>query len=107
MLLPVLFGWRAFFCDHRGKLGTVFYFLCLGIGYILVEVALISKYLLALGSSTVSVAILITGMLVFSGMGSYLSGRFLARGASSRGAGMHGCRLAAHRLRCLGLDALI
>jgi spermidine synthase len=81
ILLPVVFGWKAFFGGHRGKLGTVIYFLCLGVGYILVEVALISKYILALGNSTVSVAILITGMLVFSGIGSYVSGRFLRRGA--------------------------
>jgi hypothetical protein len=61
----------------------VVYFLCLGMGYILVEIALISKYVLVLGNTTVSVSILITGMLVFSGMGSYASGRVLPRGAAA------------------------
>jgi hypothetical protein len=81
MLLPVLFGWRAFFAGHRGRLGIVLYFLCLGIGYILVEVTMISKYVLPLGNTTVSVTLLVTGMLVFSGLGSYAAGRFVDRAA--------------------------
>jgi hypothetical protein len=77
MLLPMIFGWRAFFQRHRGKFGVIVYFLCLGLGYIFVEIAMISKYILCLGNATVSVAILITGMLLFSGLGSYLSARFM------------------------------
>jgi spermidine synthase len=77
MLLPMIFGWRAFFRRHRGKPGVIVYFLCLGIGYIFVEIAMISKYILCLGNATVSVAILVTGMLLFSGLGSYLSARFV------------------------------
>jgi spermidine synthase len=78
MLLPMIFGWRAFFHRHRGKFGVIIYFLCLGIGYIFVEIAMISKYILCLGNTTVSVAILVMGMLLFSGLGSYLSARFLS-----------------------------
>jgi spermidine synthase len=77
MLLPMIFGWQAFFHRHRGKLGVIIYFLCLGLGYIFVEIAMISKYILCLGNATVSIAILITGMLLFSGLGSYLSARFM------------------------------
>jgi hypothetical protein len=78
MLLPVIFGWRAFFSGHRGKLSIILFFTCLGIGYILVEIAMISKYVLCLGNTTVSVTVLITGMLVFSGLGSYASERFVS-----------------------------
>jgi hypothetical protein len=77
MLLPMIFGWQVFFQRHRGKLGVIVYFLCLGLGYIFVEIAMIGKYILCLGNPTVSVAILITGMLLFSGLGSYLSARFM------------------------------
>lgn len=77
MLMPMLFGWQVFFQRHRGKLGVIVYFLCLGVGYIFVEIAMISKYILCLGNPTLSVTILVTGMLLFSGLGSYLSARFV------------------------------
>ena len=77
MLLPMVFGWRAFFQRRRGKLGVIVYFLCLGVGYMFVEIAMISKYILCLGNASLSVTILVTGMLLFSGLGSYLSARFM------------------------------
>jgi len=77
--LPVLLGWRAIFQRNPGKLGTIVYFACLGLGYIMVEVGLIAKFIEALGNATVSAAVLITGMLVFSGLGSFASERFLDR----------------------------
>ncbi|HOI96800.1 MAG TPA: hypothetical protein PK250_19015 [Syntrophobacter fumaroxidans] len=83
LLLPVAFGWKAFFGRRRGKLGIVAYFLCLGIGYIVIEIGMISKVLLCLGNATVSVAVLITGMLLFSGVGSYVSGRFVSRASGT------------------------
>ena len=52
MLLPMVFGWRAFFQRRRGKLGVIVYFLCLGVGYMFVEIAMISKYILCLGNAT-------------------------------------------------------
>ncbi|MEW5724424.1 MAG: hypothetical protein AB1896_15040 [Thermodesulfobacteriota bacterium] len=83
MLLPVVFAWRAFFSGHRGKAGLVVYFLCLGLGYIMVEIGLISRYIQLLGNPTVSITVLITGMLVFSGLGSYFSSRFLDRAGTA------------------------
>jgi len=77
LLLPVVFGWRTIFSRQPGKLGIVVYFLCLGLGYIVIEVGLIGKFVLALANPTVSASVLITGMLVFSGLGSLASGRFL------------------------------
>ena len=58
------------------------YFLCLGLGYIIVEVGLIAHFVLALSNPTVSASVLITGMLVFSGLGSLVSERFLDRARS-------------------------
>jgi hypothetical protein len=77
ILLPMVFGWRVVFSRSRGKLGTIVYFACLGLGYIIVEVGLISRFTLALSNPTVSASVLIAGMLVFSGLGSLVSGRIL------------------------------
>jgi predicted membrane-bound spermidine synthase len=56
---------------------TVVYFACLGLGYIMVEVSLIAHFVMALGSATISASVLITGMLLFSGIGSLVSERIL------------------------------
>ncbi len=78
VLFPLVFGWRTIFSRYPGKAGTMLYFLCLGLGYIIIEVGMISHFVLALSNATVSASVLITGMLVFSGLGSFASERFLA-----------------------------
>jgi spermidine synthase len=82
VLFPVIFGWRTIFSRYPGKFGTMIYFLCLGLGYIIVEVGMISHFILALSNATVSASVLITGMLVFSGIGSFFSERYLDRARS-------------------------
>jgi hypothetical protein len=79
VLLPLLFGWRSIFSRNPGKLRTIVYFACLGAGYIMVEVGLIAKFMPVLGDAIVSASVLITGMLVFSGLGSLVSERHLDR----------------------------
>jgi spermidine synthase len=78
VLFPLVFGWRTIFSRYPGKAGTMLYFLCLGLGYIIIEVGMISHFVLALSNATVSASVLITGMLVFSGLGSFASECFLA-----------------------------
>ncbi len=77
--IPVLFGWRAVFSRTPGKTLTIVYFACLGLGYIVVEVGMIAEFVLALGNATISASIMITGMLVFSGLGAFASERILSR----------------------------
>ena len=48
----------------------------------MVEVGLISDFVLALSNATVSASVLITGMLVFSGLGAFVSERYLDRARS-------------------------
>jgi spermidine synthase len=79
LIIPILSGWRAIFSREPGKIGIIVYFICLGIGYIAVEIAYISKCILCLGNPAVSFAVLVTGMVLFSGVGSYVSGKLLAR----------------------------
>ncbi len=73
--LPVIFGWRTIFGRQKGKLGLLAYFAFLGLGYILVEITLIAKFVRALGNPTVSASVMITGMLVLSGLGALASTR--------------------------------
>lgn len=77
--IPVVFGWRTTFSRYPGKAQTILYFACLGFGYITVEVGLIAQFIQALSNGTVSASVLITGMLVFSGLGSFVSERYAAR----------------------------
>ncbi|HLW90636.1 MAG TPA: hypothetical protein VKS78_04950, partial [Roseiarcus sp.] len=79
LAIPVAWGWRAIFSKTPGKFLTIVYFACLGAGYIMVEVGLIAHFVMALGNATVSASVLITGMLVFSGLGSLTSERILPR----------------------------
>ena len=79
ILIPLIFGWRSIFSHNPGKFRTIVYFACLGAGYIMVEVGLISYFMLALSNAIVSASVLITGMLVFSGLGALASEKFLDR----------------------------
>ncbi len=77
--MPLLFSWRTIFAHQPGKLGILGYFFALGLGYILVEVSLIGKFITALGNPVISTGLLITGMLISTGLGSLVSGRFMDR----------------------------
>jgi hypothetical protein len=77
--IPVVFGWRTAFKYCPGKVGAIVFFACLGFGYISVEVGLIAQFTQALSNATVSASILITGMLVSSGVGSLVSVRIADR----------------------------
>ncbi|MBI2718874.1 MAG: hypothetical protein HYX36_08935 [Rhizobiales bacterium] len=81
--IPAIFGWRSIFSRTPGKAGTMVYFACLGLGYIMTEVGLIAKFVLALANPTVSASILLSGILVFSGLGSLVSERILPTARAS------------------------
>ncbi|GGY64776.1 hypothetical protein GCM10011613_05720 [Cellvibrio zantedeschiae] len=74
--IPMIAGWRTAFSHYPGKAQTIIFFACLGFGYITVEVGLIAQFIQALSNATVSASVLITGMLVFSGIGSFVSDKY-------------------------------
>jgi SAM-dependent methyltransferase len=78
VMLPVVFGWRMIFSAYPGKFSTIVYFACLGLAYIMAELGFLAVFVSAVGNATVSAAVVLTGMLVFSGFGSLLSERCLA-----------------------------
>lgn len=51
------------------------YFLCLGIGYMFIEIAMIQKFILFLGHPMFAVSVVLFSILMFSGMGSLFSER--------------------------------
>ncbi|MEW5815546.1 MAG: hypothetical protein AB1798_09165 [Spirochaetota bacterium] len=57
----------------RGTTGIIIYFICLGLGYMIVEIFLIQQLILFLADPIFSVSIVITTLLVVSGCGSLFS----------------------------------
>ena len=74
-LPPLLLGTRL--PRQKPVLAFLLYFLAIGAGYILVEVALIQKFVLFLGHPTYALTVVIFALLVSSGLGSFASRRLL------------------------------
>jgi hypothetical protein len=81
ILPPLVLGTRL--PRERSVRSFLAYFLAIGAGYILVEVALIQKFVLFLGHPTYALTVVIFAMLVSSGAGSFAS-RKLIRDQPSR-----------------------
>jgi SAM-dependent methyltransferase len=62
----------------RGSGWLALYFCCLGLGFIMIEITAMQKFALLLGHPMYAIATVMGGMLVFAGLGSHLSGRFMA-----------------------------
>jgi hypothetical protein len=66
----------AFVSGKSAKLGYLSYFAFLGAGFIIIEVAMIQKFILFLGHPVYSLTVVLFSLLTFSGLGSLMSGRF-------------------------------
>jgi len=51
------------------------YFACLGLGFIMIEMAFIQRFTLYLGQPVYTLAVIIAGLLLFTGLGSYLTNK--------------------------------
>jgi hypothetical protein len=80
-LPPLLLGSRL--PREPGVRTFLLYFVCLGAGYILIQVALIQKFVLFLGHPTYALTVIVFSMLLASGCGSWFSRRFV-QGSDSR-----------------------
>jgi hypothetical protein len=61
----------------KGSMRPLLFFLFIGAGYILIQVALIQKFVLFLGHPTYALTVVIFSMLLSSGLGSFASKRFV------------------------------
>ena len=67
---------------EKSVLAFLLYFLAIGAGYILIEVALIQKFVLFLGHPTYALTVVIFSLLVSSGIGSYATGKVIGSSAA-------------------------
>jgi Spermine/spermidine synthase domain len=63
----------------REFLPPVFYFGGIGLGFMLVELALIQRYILLLGHPSYAISVVLFALLLFGGLGSYLTDRIEGR----------------------------
>jgi hypothetical protein len=55
------------------------YFACLGYGFLLIEIPLMQRFILLLGQPVYALSVVLFSLLLFSGLGSLWSTRFLSR----------------------------
>ena len=82
LILPLLLRRRA---ELRtpGTFGRLVYFSCLGLGFMLIEIGLLRRFILFLGPPIYTLAVILFSLLVFSGLGALAAGR-CSRGGERR-----------------------
>jgi hypothetical protein len=68
----------------RGASHFLVYFAALGVGFILIEMGLMQRFILFLGHPIYSTSVVLFSILTFSGLGSFLSGLLLGKGQPRR-----------------------
>jgi len=79
MILLPLFLKSKTNLSRRKSFPILTYFSCLGLGFIMIEMALLQKYQLYIGQPIYTYAIILSSILVASGLGSYYSGKLAMR----------------------------
>jgi len=82
ILLPLLRIKRSWPPGTGARMGS--YFFLLGLAFLFVEMAFIQKFILFLGHPLYAVAVVLSGFLVFAGLGSAFSGQFVKRAGQKR-----------------------
>ena len=72
LVIPLLIGTRA----ANVRVLPLFYFVAVGLGYIVVEIAFIQRFVLFLGHPTYALTVVVFLMLLSSGIGSYVARRW-------------------------------
>src|SRR5207248_9184174 len=78
LIIPLLLGG-----GRRHRPMRLFYFVAVGIGYILVEIAFIQRFVLFLGHPTYALTVVLFLLLLSSGAGSLASRRWLSESSLS------------------------
>jgi len=73
LIIPLMFGGGR----SRQRVTPLLYFVLVGLGYILVEIALIQRFVLFLGHPTYALTVVVFLLLLSSGMGSLASRRWM------------------------------
>ncbi len=70
--------------ERRSPVAFAVYFVALGLGFMLIEVALLDRFILFLGQPTLTLSVILFSLLVGGGLGSLVSSRFEAAGLSHK-----------------------
>ena len=73
ILIPVITRWKDLFKKQKGIIRIILYYSCLGMGYMLIEIFLIQRFVFFLNNPIYSTSIVITSMLIISGIGNLAS----------------------------------
>ncbi|MHB1376944.1 MAG: hypothetical protein ACYCXB_05900, partial [Candidatus Humimicrobiaceae bacterium] len=76
IFIPLTGRWRELFKRQKGTVRVILYYAALGIGYMLVEIYLMQRMVFFLANQTYSNTIVISTMLVISGIGALAAGRY-------------------------------
>jgi len=82
VVLPLVVRGKADFrslTDFGSLRTTLFYFACLGLGFLFVEMPLLQQFILFLGQPAYAFSLVLFSILFFSGLGSLVSGRLPLR----------------------------
>ncbi len=73
LILIPLFRYSKQGLQFNHKWRWLGYFACLGLGFIMIEISFIQRFTLYLGQPVYTLAVIIAGLLLFTGVGAYLS----------------------------------
>ncbi len=75
LIIPlVLFNFKGF-KNMKHKVSSIIFFACIGFAFMLIEIVLMQKYMLILGHPVYSFSIVLSSLLITTGIGSYISGK--------------------------------
>ncbi len=74
VLIPLVGRRKELFAREKGTIRVIVYYACLGLGYMMIEIFLIQRLTFFLVDPIFSNSVVITAMLVLSGLGSLASG---------------------------------
>ncbi len=84
LIIWPLWRFRRDGLNTRGSKRFLLYFVALGTGFIFIEIGLMQRFILFLGHPTFALSVVLFSLLLFSGLGSYLSGRLAPRNTDPR-----------------------
>jgi len=84
LIIWPLWRFRREGLSTRGTKRFLLYFTALGTGFIFIEIGLMQRLILFLGHPTFALSVVLFSLLIFSGVGSYLSSKLVPQGEDPR-----------------------
>lgn len=82
LIVPLFLARRAHLPQQPGMAPTLGFFMMIGLGFIMVEVPLMQRFVLYLGHPVYAISVILFSLLLFSGIGSFLTRAVTGPGAA-------------------------